>query len=468
MEVVGLRVVVIGLGVSGRAAARLLARRGARVLGSDIAPQPMSPEERVGLEQLGVDIETGGHSHSLLDGADLVVLSPGVDPTGGPAGEALGQGLKVVSEVEVASWYFEGAVVAITGSNGKSTTTALAAEMLSAGGVRTVPGGNLGRAFSTIVDEEEIEVVVLELSSFQLERVDTFRAETGVLLNVTPDHLDRYPALDAYVAAKARLWDGQRGEDWAVFGADDPGASRLVGRAPGVQIPFTLGGRPGPLGAWIEEQGGRRMAVAALPGEAEPLPLFFADEVPLPGPHNLSNAMAAALVARRYGVEAGAITGALQRFQGLTHRLELVGTLDGVSFYDDSKATNVDSAKASLISFEADVVLIAGGKHKGTSYQPLRRELSRCGRAAVLIGEARPRLREELEDTVPIHEAESMEDAVFQASQLARPEGVVLLAPACSSFDMFDDYKHRGRVFQEAVQQLIKKESDKSLASKGR
>ena len=465
MEVAGARVVVIGLGVSGSAAARLLARRGARVLGSDSAPDLMSRDEMAALEGLGIAIETGGHCPNLLDGADLVVLSPGVDPGAGPAAQALGRAMKVVSEVEVASWYFDGTVVGITGSNGKSTTTALAAEMLAAGGVRTVPGGNLGRAFSTIVDDEEdIEVVVLELSSFQLEQVDAFRAETGVMLNVTPDHLDRYPALESYEAAKARLWEGQRKEDWAIFSADDPGAARLAATAPGIKIPFTLGGRPGTYGGWIEERAGVKQAVASLPDEEKPSLLFRADDVPLPGPHNLSNALAAALVARRYGADVDAIGVGLRRFKGLEHRMELVGSVEGVSFYDDSKATNVDSARASLSSFLSDVVLIAGGKHKGTSYLPLREEVLRCCKAVVLTGEARPYLREELEGAVPIYEEESLEAAVDRAFYLARPRGVVLLAPACSSFDMFDNYKQRGRIFQGVVRDLLgdkSKENDR-------
>jgi UDP-N-acetylmuramoylalanine--D-glutamate ligase len=458
-----MRVVVIGLGVSGRAASLMLARRGARVLGSDLAEEPMSEAEARVLEEAGVAVETGRHSPTLLDGVDLVLLSPGVDPSLGPAADALQRGLRVVSEIEAASWFYNGTIVGITGSNGKSTTTALAAEMMTSGGVRAVPGGNLGRPFATIVDDEtEIEVVVLELSSFQLEQVEAFRAHTGVLLNVTPDHLDRYPDMDAYVAAKARLWENQQAGDWAIFGADDPRASRLASHASGIRIPITLGDRPEGYGAWIEDRSGNDVAVAALPGDKEEVDLFETSDVPLPGSHNLTNALAAASAARRMGVEPDAIRRALSRFQGLPHRLQHVGSVGGVAFYDDSKATNVESATAALEGFDEGVVLIAGGKHKGSSYEPLRDGLRECGQAAILIGEATRYMRAELEGPVPVHEAESLEQAVEMAYELARPSGIVLLAPACSSFDMFTSYRHRGEVFQTSVQRIITRDSAKS------
>lgn len=460
MKVEGKRVVVIGLGVSGRAVATLLARRGARVFGSDIAEDPMTPEQVAAMEALGVALETGGHSPTVLDGADLVVLSPGVDPAAGPAADALKRGLPVVSEVEAASWYFEGSIVGITGSNGKSTTTAMAAEMLAEGGLRSVPGGNLGRPFAAIVEEEhDLDVIVLELSSFQLEQVDAFHAHTAVLLNVTPDHLDRYPDMDAYVEAKARLWECQVEQDWAIYGADDPGASRLAQRARGKRIPFTLGGRPGRWGAWVEKRHSLMVAVASLPPDEETVDLFESSDVPLPGRHNFANALAAACVARRYGVEPDDIRRALAAFQGLPHRLQPAGRIGEVRFFDDSKATNVESAVAALSAFERGVVLIAGGKHKGSSYVPLRRELERCGKGVVLIGEAVPRLREDLGDAVALHEAQTLEEATERAFELARPDGVVLLAPACSSFDMFTSYRHRGEVFQTAVQRIITRES---------
>jgi len=455
VNVSGARVVIIGLGVSGRSAARLLARHGARVLASDSAPEPVRREELTELENRGVEFETGGHSRTLLDDADLVVLSPGVDPTTGPAAEALERGMKVVSEIEAASWFFDGPVIGITGSNGKSTTTALTAEMLLAGGIGAVAGGNLGRAFSSIVVEEpEAEVIVLELSSFQLEQVETFRAETGVLLNVTPDHLDRHPTTESYEAAKARLWEGQHQGDWAIYCADDDGATRLAGLAPGERLPFTLDGRLAGSGAWIEDREGAPHAVTSLPGSEETEPLFAVEDLLLPGTHNLSNALAAALTARRYGVRKNAIGEALRAFRALPHRMEPAGRIGDVRFFNDSKATNVASAQAALSGFESGVVLLAGGKYKGIPFTPLREELMRCGIAAVLIGESRPRLLNDLDDTVPLHEAESLEDAVATAYRLAGNDGVVLFAPACSSFDMFSNYEERGDRFKEAVSRL--------------
>jgi UDP-N-acetylmuramoylalanine--D-glutamate ligase len=461
MEVRGLYVSVIGLGVSGRAAACLLARRGARVFGSDAAPEPMSPEQAAALQAEGIAFELGGHTPRLLERCDLVVLSPGVEPYSGPADEALQRGLPVYSEIEAASWYFGGAVIGITGSNGKSTTTAMCAEMLGAAGIPAYPGGNLGRPFATLLDEEPgMEVAVLELSSFQLERIERFRADTGVMLNITPDHLDRYRSLEEYETAKYRLWETQRAGDWAVFGADDPGAVRSVAGIAASPIPFTLGTPPAGPGVWVEDRDGEEIVRMRHPGtrNLEPEILFGAAAVPLPGRHNLTNAMAAAAAARRHGAPPEAIERALRSFRGLPHRLQLVGQVGGVRFYDDSKATNVESAVAALSGFERGVVLIAGGKHKGSSYIPMREPLALCGKAAVLIGQARAAMQEEFAGVVPLHEAVTLEEAVEQAWRLARPDGVVLLAPACSSFDMFRDYNHRGEVFQTSVQRLITRE----------
>lgn len=454
MEVDGRRAVVIGLGVSGRAAARLLAARGARVLASD-SDRPEGADEELGaLERTGVEVEMGGHRPRLTADADLVVLSPGVDPSQGPAAEALETGCRVVSEVEAASWFYEGHIVGITGSNGKSTVTALCAAMLQRAGVRAAAGGNLGRAFADLVLEEPgIEVMVLELSSFQLERVEHFRAHTGMLLNITPDHLDRYPDMAAYAAAKARLWDGQQSEDWALFGADDPGAARLSAGAPGFRIPVSLLSGPVRPGVRLERREGEEVAVAELPGMEEQI-LFDVSAVPLAGRHNAANAMFAAAAAARQGARREHIEEMLGDFRALPHRLERVGERDGVVFYNDSKATNVDAARAALTSFDGGVVLIAGGRHKGSSYAPLAEELERCGEAAVLIGQAAAYLEEELEGILPLHRAGTLEEAVERAWELARPGDVVLLAPACSSFDMFDDYTHRGRVFTGAVRRI--------------
>jgi UDP-N-acetylmuramoylalanine--D-glutamate ligase len=456
VDVGGQKTVVIGLGASGRAAARFLARRGARVFASDISAGVLSEAEIGELEQAGITVETGGHSAGLLDSAELVVLSPGVDPAGGVAAEAISRGIPTVSEIEVAARACETPLIGITGSNGKSTTTALAAEMLQASGIRTVAGGNLGRAFASIVDEEaDLEVIVLELSSFQLELIETFRAGTGVLLNVTPDHLDRHPTLEAYEAAKARLWANQLADDWAIYSADDPGAVRLTETAGSEKIPVTLGSEPAGFGAWIGTRNAERVAIARLPGHEAEEVLFPVASCPLPGPHNLGNALAAAVAARRYGAESGAIERALRDFRGLPHRLELIADKEGVRFYNDSKATNVDSARAALSGFESGVVLIAGGRYKGVPFTPLHGELARCGRAAVLIGESRPWLKAELDGSVPLHEAESLAEAVTLARDLARPEGIVLLAPACSSFDMFSNYEERGDLFRQAVLELV-------------
>jgi len=460
VDVTGRKTVVIGLGVSGRAVARHLARRGAQVRASELSPDVVPADEVGELESLGVMVETGGHARDLLEKADLVVLSPGVDPAGGVAAEAIAKGIPTVSEIEAASWDCTIPLIGITGSNGKSTTTALAAQMLQAGGIRAVAGGNLGRPLAEIIEaESDLDAIVLELSSFQLELIDTFRVETGVLLNVTPDHLDRHPTLAAYEAAKARLWENQRAGDWLVYSADDSGAVRLSATAPAELVPFTLGAEPAGNGAWFTDSGADRAAVARLPGSDTDQILFSAASCPLPGSHNLGNALAAAVTARRHGAAPAAIEQALASFRGLPHRLELVGEREGVRFYNDSKATNVDSARAALSGFERGVVLIAGGKYKGVPFTPLRSELARCSKAAVLIGESRPYLRTELDGTVPLCEADTLIEAISAAYELARPDGVVLLAPACSSFDMFSSYEERGDLFRSAVRELMAAET---------
>lgn len=444
-DVAGARVVVAGAALSGVAAAELLVRRGARVVLSDAKPS-IAPAER--LRAAGVVLELGGHVEATFAGADLVVLSPGV-PVDQPAVDAARRaGVAVVSEIELASRWLTGRVVAITGTKGKSTTTTLVGRMLEAGGLEAIVGGNIGVPVSSQVDRTGPEVVhVIEASSFQLEAIETFRPHVAVLLNFSPDHLDRHRTLEAYGAAKARVFENQQPGDWALVNADDEAARRLAAGARARHVEFTMAGAAGVRfafdGEWIVERIGE-VETKLVPRGA----------IRLVGRHLVADVVAAAGVGRLFGVAPHDIERAVAGFAGLEHALEFVAVVEGVAFVNDSKATNVDAAARSVESFDAGVVAIVGGQFKGGDLRRLRAPLAARGAAVVAIGEARPLVREALAGVVAVHEADSMRAAVERAWRLAPPGGVVLLAPACASFDMFHDYAERGRVFKAEVARL--------------
>lgn len=446
MELRGARVLVVGLGKSGVASARLLVAQGARVIAADLRDEASLGAVAVELRALGVELQLGPHDPALFSAADRIVLSPGVGMNDALVA-ADRAGVPVISEIELAAWFLRGTIVAITGTNGKSTVTSLVGEMCAATGRPTFVGGNLGTPLVDAIGTKAAEpggIVVAEVSSFQLERVARFRAHVAVLLNVTPDHLDRHGSLAAYAAAKGRVFHGQRPDDAAIVPAHDPICMPLARAGVGRVLSFGTGGD-------VEVREG----VIVDHGSTLRLPVA---ELGLRGGHNVDNAMAAALAARMVGVGVAEITSVLRGFRGLPHRMAHVRDLDGVAYYDDSKATNVGAAVAALEGLEGQVsrvVLIAGGKDKGGSYAPLEAKLARLGRAAVLIGEAAPVIREALgKSSIPVVEASSMQEAVERARSLAQPGDAVLLAPACASFDMFQSYAHRGDVFQEAVRGL--------------
>jgi UDP-N-acetylmuramoylalanine--D-glutamate ligase len=448
MDLAKQKVLVVGLGKSGLAAVRLLTARGAKVIANDVrdaaALGPAAEEARA----LGAELALGGHDEALFTSVDRIVLSPGVPPLAAVAA-ADRAGVPVASEIELASWLLEGAsVIGITGTNGKSTVTTLIGEMVAATGRPTFVGGNLGTPLVDVVGTDAARAggcVVVELSSFQLERVAHFRADVAVLLNVTDDHLDRYASFAEYAAAKGRIFHGQRREDHAVVPAGDALCTSLAraGTAAlhgfdGPDAEVALEGE-----AIVDRQSGLRVPAGALG---------------IRGRHNVSNACAAALAARLAGVSPQTIEQVLRSFRGLPHRMVHVRDLDGVAYLDDSKATNVGAAAAAidgLSGIAGRVVLLAGGKDKGGSYTPLRERLATRGRAAVLIGEAAPLIREALAGLdLPVEVARDMDDAVRRGRALARPGDAVLLAPACASFDMFRSYAHRGDEFQRAVKEL--------------
>jgi UDP-N-acetylmuramoylalanine--D-glutamate ligase len=448
VELAGKRVLVVGLGRSGTAVAILCAARGAFVTVTDKrAADVLSPA----LAELprNIDVEIGGHRAATFLAADLIVLSPGV-PVIPELVAARAAGVAVTGEMELASRFVDATMAAITGTNGKSTTTTLAGAMTRASGRPTFVGGNLGDPLALAVGTPAGSpggACVVEVSSFQLETVETFSPRVAVLLNITPDHLDRYADLEHYAATKARIFAAQHASDFAVVNLDDPLAVRqtegIRARCLGFSLEKSLS-----EGAWLDGQ----ELVVRLPGTRTE---SYPTAVPaLVGRHNQANALAALLASRLLGATHAEALRALTEFQPLAHRMELVAKAGGVLFYDDSKGTNVGAVVAALDGFPRRVVLIAGGRDKGGDYAPLAQAMARVGRAAVLIGEAAEKIEAAFRSIVPVERAATMEDAVGAAARFAQPGDAVVLSPACSSFDMFRDYAHRAQVFRAAVERL--------------
>ena len=448
MELRGKRVLVVGLGRSGVAAARLCAARGAAVTVTDEKSAAALSSACAALDGQ-VRFELGGHQTSSFTSADVIVLSPGV-PENAELRAARAAGVPILGELELSYRFVTAPVLAVTGTNGKSTTTSLLGAFLEESGRPTFTGGNLGVPLAEAVGSAATGsggALVLEVSSFQLETVETFHPRVALCLNLSEDHLDRYPDYASYVAAKARIFERQGPEDWAVVnGAEDQlECRRLVTRGRARVACFQSSGRPEGVGAWLEE-GALRLRLADGAEER-----VARDELRLAGRHNVENALAALLAARLFGVELSVCRRALARFRGLPHRMELCAEASGVTFYDDSKATNVGSVVGSLTGFERTVILIAGGKDKGGDYGPLRALLGPTVRELVLIGAAADKMERSLAGIVPIHRAPDLPAAVALAAGLARSGEAVVLSPACSSFDMFQNYEERGRVFAAAA-----------------
>jgi UDP-N-acetylmuramoylalanine--D-glutamate ligase len=445
----GKRVTVVGLARSGVAACKALLACGASVVASDRAPtERLSPGAR-DLEPLGVRLETGGHRRESFLAADLIIVSPGV-PTELPLlAEAEGRGIPLWGEVELAARLTPARFLGVTGSNGKSTTTSLLGAMLEAAGLPTVVAGNIGTALCEVVPGlTPAHWVVAELSSFQLETIRTFRPHVALLLNLAPDHLDRYADLPAYYAAKARIFGNQTADDVAVLNADDPETLRW---AEGIRARSLFFSRT----RSVEDGGCVEQGSLVLRRAGRSEPICGTDEVRIRGLHNLENALAAAVAAAAVGAPPAALARASREFPGLPHRLELVGELDGVRYINDSKGTNVGAVVKSLESFAAGVILIAGGKDKGGEFAPLRPLAASRVKMLLLLGEAGPKIRAQLAGACPMEDVPSMEAAVARGAALGAAGDTVLLSPACASFDMFQHFEHRGDVFREAVQALI-------------
>ena len=444
-SVAGQRVLVVGAARSGIAAAELLVRRGALVTITDIKP---SIDQAPALGALGIALELGGHEAATFTGADLIVASPGVTLDQPVFDAARASGVPIVGELELASRWLKGRVIAITGTKGKSTTTTLAGRMLEKSGFQVLVGGNIGVPLSTQVDASTPDTLhVVEASSFQLETTDTFHPWIAALLNFSPDHLDQHPTVEAYAAAKQRIFARQTHDDVAVINADDAPARALGRGTPARRVPygltlegdgFTVDGT-----AIVERRGGRSEAIVPV------------SSVRVLGRHILSDVVAATAIARSAGGSVAAIAGAVAAFEGLPHAMELVSTLDGVRFVNDSKATNIESARRSIESVDRDLVVVMGGRFKGGDFRELIAPLTARQAAVVAIGEAAPRIVELLGGAVRVETARTMADAVRLAYALAPPDGTVVLAPACSSFDMFRDHAERGDVFTAEVRRLV-------------
>jgi UDP-N-acetylmuramoylalanine--D-glutamate ligase len=443
------RITVLGLGKSGLAAARWLDGEGAVVTVSEVRrTEDLAPEFLRGISGLRVRLETGGHREETLLNSDMIVISPGVPSDLTVLKKAAAKGIPILGEMELASRLIRVPIVAVTGTNGKSTVTAFLGSVIRSAGFRVFVGGNIGTPLlECVMQERSLDYAVVEVSSFQLDTAETFCPQIAVLLNITPDHLDRYPGYEAYEESKLRIFRNQGPGQFAVLNDEDPRLAAFHPRG-GVTV-FRYGLERGVhRQAWVEGE----TLIAEIPGK-DPV-RFDLHRFRLPGRHNRENLMAVVLSGLTLGISRSMLQDGIDRFPGLPHRIEWVGDVRGVAFYDDSKATNVDAALRSILSFNRPVVLIAGGRHKGADYAPLVEAAQGRLRKAVLLGEAKALLAGAFEGKIPSTLAEDMRDAVAQAFGAAREGDAVLLAPACSSFDMFTDYAHRGRVFRAAVEEL--------------
>jgi UDP-N-acetylmuramoylalanine--D-glutamate ligase len=457
MELKDKSVLVVGLGRSGVASALFLKAQGARVTVSDTKSGDELRNEIPTLLDHGITVETGGHGERTFRGQDLIVVSPGV-PIDAPAlvqARALGE--EVIGEIELAAQFLPGPMVAITGSNGKTTTTTLAGEILTAGGFPTLIGGNIGTPAISLVEQAKSEtVIVLEVSSFQLETIRVFRPKVAVVLNVTPDHLDRHKTFEAYADAKARMFENQRSDDFAVLNADDPTCVVMAQRTK-AQVFWFSRQKQVSQGAWVRDGNilFRDGDGQAKNGQREIMPV---SEIPLKGVHNLENVLAAACAGALMGCEAKKIRQAVHDFKAVEHRLEFVATIGGVDYYNDSKATNVDATIKALESFPANIHLILGGKDKGSDYTVLNELLQKRVKRVYTIGAAAEKIESQIASSKSVSfevvPAETLENAIRKAHAVAVPGDVVLLAPACASFDQFENYEHRGQVFKEIVRGL--------------
>jgi UDP-N-acetylmuramoylalanine--D-glutamate ligase len=450
MELKNKRVLVVGLGKSGLSAAMFLRAQGARVTVSDARSAVALAKEIPALLEAGIMVESGGHGLLTFRRQDLIVVSPGVPMDTPEVKQVVAFGLPVIGELELASRYLQGRVVAITGSNGKTTTTTLVGKIFADAGVPTLVGGNIGLPVIDLVAKSTPETVsVLEVSSFQLETVEEFHPWIAVVLNITPDHLDRHGSFDSYAAAKARITERQTTEDFLVLNAEDK-AAQMVALKTKAQIFWFSGRRPIKQGAFVHGE-----SILFVPREgAKAEPVMPVGDIHLKGSHNVENVLAAVCAARLAKIPAESIRASVAGFAAVEHRLELVKVVNGVEFYNDSKATNVDAAMKAVASFGGGIHLILGGKDKDSDYSLMSGMLKERVKIVYTIGSAAEKIERQLQGVVKIVSAETLQVAVAKAAKAATTGDVVLLSPACSSFDQFENYEQRGRVFRQFVNEL--------------
>jgi UDP-N-acetylmuramoylalanine--D-glutamate ligase len=452
MELKNKRVLVVGLGRSGVASAIFLQEHGAKVIVSDSKSEVQLQSEVPALLDRGISIETGHHGERTFRDQDLIVVSPGVPSDQPQLQHARSLGIPVIGEVELAFRFLQGKVLAITGSNGKTTTTTLVGEILAKSemksGKKTLVGGNIGTPVISLAGQSSPDSqTVLETSSFQLESIEQFRPWIAAILNITPDHLDRHHTFQAYVDAKARIFENQQSDDFAILNADDPTCVALKDKIKASLLWFS---RKQPIenGAFLKgdqiifRQNGQEQTVLSR------------SDIQLKGEHNLENVLAAVAMSMVAGCTPQQVRQAVKEFRAVEHRLELVATINGVTFYNDSKATNVDATVKALESFPGNIHIILGGKDKGSDYTVLNPLLRERAKRVYLIGAASDKIASHVKNATELVRSGTLERAVRQAFEAAKSGDVVLLAPACASFDQFNSYEHRGRVFKELVRSL--------------
>ena len=449
MDLRGRKVLVVGLARSGEAAARFLKTHGARVTVNDSKPATELTDIAARMKTLGVDLALGGHPEDLFLNADLIVVSPGVPMIIAPLAKARETGIEIIGEIELAARFIKGKVVGITGSNGKTTTTTLIGELLKDAGLQTQVGGNIGTALISLVEGSSDDgFSVIELSSFQLEGVSSLHANVAVVTNITPDHMDRYPSFEDYVAAKQRIFLNQNADDVAVLNADNPTAFALAKDASAKVMLFSHQ-REVDRGVFL-----RGTSIMYRDGNTE-RELMQTGDIRLRGLHNIENVMAALAAGMACGADAESMRETIRNFRGVEHRLEWVANINGVDFFNDSKATNVDAAAKAIEAFAGNLIVILGGRDKDSDYTTLSTLIGQRVKQIVLIGEASDKIQSALDGVKPMLRAGSMHEAVTRSFQIAEKGDTVLLAPACASFDMFDNYEHRGRVFKAEVDRLV-------------
>lgn len=440
------------------ACAKLLKRTGAEVFVSDVKPEELLSDQTYQLRGLGIDFETGGHTPKVVRGKDFIVVSPGVPLDIPILKQAQDTGIPAFSEIEVAFWLTDSKIIGITGSNGKTTTVTLVGEMLKEDKREYQVGGNIGIPLSSIVEEVSSDgLLVLELSSFQLERIEEFRPYVSSVLNVTPDHLDRHPDLESYLEAKLRILENQTKDDFAVLNADDENSFKLAQQGKCEKAFFSTRKE-------LEQGTFLRQGQLLSRWRGKEQKIIDLTEIGIKGPHNLSNSCAACAICAILKVAPESMQRALRDFKGVEHRLERVAVVSGVSFVNDSKATNVESVWYALQSVSSPVILIAGGRDKGGDFSRLGELVQKNVKALILIGEAKEKIKKALGDLIPSHYSDSLEEAVGLSLKQASGGDTVLLSPGCASFDMFRDYQHRGEVFKSSVRNLAEKDDTTSNA----